>query len=102
LNLVFKDVLILRNPRVKPDVIHNIILLASKKDIDKNTLVSSIKLSDYSGPSIEDMIEDNSNFEINANIKLTTDNFPVAEFYDYENWKKFGLTTKQRLKYFLP
>jgi len=99
---VFKDILILRNPRTNPEVIHNIILLASKNNIDKNKLVSSVKLSDYSGPSIEKMIEDNSDFEINANIKLTTDNFPVAEFYDYENWKNFGLTTKQRLKYFLP
>ena len=102
LELVFKDVLILRNPRIKPDVIHNIIFLASKKDIDKNRLVSSVKLSNYSGPSIEKMIEDNSNFEIDDNAKLTTDSFPIAEFYDYETWKNFGLTTKQRLKYFLP
>jgi len=102
LKLVFKDVLILRNPNTNPEVIHNIIFLASKKDIDKNKIVSSVKLSDYSGPSIKEIIEDNSDFEINADVKLTTDNFPVAEFYDYENWKNFGPTSQQGLKYFLP
>ncbi len=102
LSLVFEDILILRNPRTDPKVIHNIIFLASKKDIDKNKLILLVKLSNYSGPPIEEMMGDNSNFEIDSDIKLTTDDFPIAEFYDYENWKTFGLTTKKRLKYILP
>ena len=101
LESVFKDVMILRHPNVNPETICNTILFASKKDIDKNKLVSMVKLSNYSGPSIEAMIEDNSDFEIDDNVKLTTDDFPVAELYDYENWKNFGPTNKQRLKYFL-
>ncbi|MEN7981864.1 MAG: fused MFS/spermidine synthase [Nanoarchaeota archaeon] len=101
LELVFKDVLILRHPRINPNGIQNIILLASKNNIYKNKFVSTIKLSNYSGPSIEEIIEDNSNFEIEDNVRLTTDNFPIAEFYDYENRMNFELT-KKRLKYFLP
>jgi len=101
LELVFKDILILRQPRTDPEVIHNVILFASKNNIDKDKLTSLVNSADYSGPSIEKMIEDNSNFEINDDVKLTTDDFPVAEFYDYENWKSFGATDQQKLKYFL-
>ncbi len=102
LELVFNDVLILRNPRTNPEKIQNIILFVSKTEIDENKLASIVNLSDYSGPSIEEMIEDNSNFEIDDNVKLTIDDFPIAELYDYENWKNWGLTPKQKLKYFLP
>ncbi len=102
LGSVFKEVMILRHPNTNPETIRNIVFVASKNNIDKNKLISTVKLSNYSGPSIEKIIEDNSNFEVDDNVKLTTDNFPVAEFYDYENWKDFESITKQKLKYFLP
>ncbi len=102
LDSVFNEVMVLRHPRVNPNEIQNIIFFASKKDIDKNKLSLLVNSSNYSGPSIDEVIEDNSNFKINSNVKLTTDDFPIAELYDYGNWKKWGLTTKQELKYFLP
>ena len=101
LKSVFEDVVILRHYQINPEEIQNIILFASKKDIDKNKLVSLVKSSDYSGPLIEGIIEDNIDFDTN-NIKITTDDFSVAEFHDYKSWKIWGLTTKQGLKYFLP
>ena len=101
LNLVFKEVLVMNHPVVSPKEIQNIILLASKTDIDKDKVISTVKLSDYSGPSIEEIIGNSVNFDAN-NIQITTDDFPVAEFYDYENWNFWGLTSKQSLKYFLP
>ncbi len=102
LNSIFEDILILRNPHANSETIQNIIFLASEEQINKEKLISSVKSSDYDGPSIEGMIKDNSNFEINPDIKVSTDDFPIIEFYDYETWKSFGLTTKRELKYVLP
>jgi spermidine synthase len=101
LESVFKDVIILRHPDIDPEIIYSTILFASKKDIDKNELILTVNLSDYSGPSIQEMI-DSSDFEVNFNVGLNTDDFPIAELYDYESWKSWGLTIKQELKYFLP
>lgn len=102
LNSVFDNILILRNPNVQPETIHSVIFIASKKEINKSKLIHLANSSNYSGLSIKEMVENDYDFKPDTNIKPTTDDFPVAEFYDYKIWKNFGTVSKQKLKYVLP
>jgi len=102
LQQVFYDIIILRNPGIDPKETHPMVFLASKKRIDEKTLISLLNDSQYSGASIEKIIEDNSTFQVDENIELTTDDHPLAEFYDYKNWEDWGIIGKNSLSYFLP
>ncbi len=99
---VFYDIIILRNPRNNPKEAQSMVFLASKKEIDKKKFVSLLNNSQYSGAPIEEIIEDNSTFKVAEDTELTTDDHPLAEFYDYKNWEELGSIGKSGLSYFLP
>ncbi len=100
LEQVFKEVMVLRNPSVDPQNTQGMALFASKKEIDKSEFFSAINNSKYSNPTIKKIIGDT--YEFNDDVKLTTDDHPIAEFYDYKNWQEWGAVSKRGLKYFLP
>jgi len=104
LKRVFDDVLIIRGIG-DPEDACLVTLLASKKKIDRDKLLESTKRSGLSrGPlSLGEII--NASFEIsfdNERVGLTTDDHPIAEFYDYIVWQKIGKIGKGGLKYFMP
>lgn len=87
----FKEVIILRNPDADLQDTQSLAILASKKEIDKNEL---------SFLASKKIIFDK--YEFDDSIKLTTDNHPIAELYDYKNWSEWGIISRGGLEYFLP
>ena len=102
LQQVFYDIIILRNPDGNPKETQSMVILASKERIDEKKLIFLLNDSQYSGPPIEKIIEDNSTFRADENIGVTTDDHPLAEFYDYKNLGDWGTVGKSSLSYFLP
>lgn len=81
---VFYDIIILGNPNSEKKENQSLVFLASKKEIDKEKISKNVLT-----------------FNADKGIKLTTDNHPLAEFYDYLNWSEWGGVSKNGLKYFL-
>ncbi len=96
---VYDEVIILRRD-IEPDSTQSIALLATKEKVNKNKFISIINNLEYQNPFIKKIISEQ--YQLDNSIKLTTDNHPLAEFYDYENWQELGAVNKRALEYFLP
>lgn len=81
---VFCDIIILGNPEADEKETQGMVFLASKKEIDEEKIPRDILT-----------------LNIDKDTRLTTDDRPLAEFYDYINWQDWGRIGRNGLKYFL-
>jgi spermidine synthase len=81
---VFYDIIILGYPGADGKETQGMVFLASKEEIDE-----------------EKIPRDVLTLNLDKDTGLTTDDRPLAEFYDYINWQDWGKVGKNGLKYFL-
>lgn len=98
---VYDEVFVLRSPSTEPENTQSMALVAFKGGPDGDKLFSRINDS-------EDLIFSAENISAEHYVDeelvvgLTTDDRPLAEFYDYKNWQEWGTIGRSGLKYFLP